>query len=505
MAEAPSADHPAPDPTLAPAPGGVIPAFAPSALLSWLTRSVGEAAMPDPSVVPAGTPLRGAIAVLRRSDAPACLVAGADGRAIGLLCSDTLVREAMFHVDPATPVERVMQGPAALIGAGEPLHQAAARLRREGRRALGVVDADGRPDGLLTAEAALTPMLAPVAAFVDRVGLPGWADRAGLWAALLRDGQDPVAVQAGIGGMIDALVARLSEGIVRAMGEAGWGEPPVRFTVLMMGSGGRHESFLHPDQDNGLILEDYPDELHGLVDHWFIEFSERFTRALAAAGFPLCRGHVMATNPVWRKSISQWRAQVAGWAHRRSLQSVMWADIFLDFRAVGGAVELGEALRHAVLEVCAEQPNYLKQLSWEHVRHDVPLGLFGQLLGEPGAEHHHEIDLKLRATLPLVGLIRTLALRNGIHATGTLERLRALIAAGRVSDGFGVMLAEDFAILTAMRARQQLADLEAGRVIGNHLALAGLGERERKRLVRLFRSIDTLRRVAAQEFGGRLG
>jgi CBS domain-containing protein len=158
-----------------------------------------------------------------------------------------------------------------------------------------------------------------------------------------------------------------------------------------------------------------------------------------------------------------------------------------------------------MLQVCADQPNYLKQLSWEHVRQDVPLGLFGQLLGEPGTEHHHEIDLKLRASLPLIGLIRMLALRNGIAVTGTLDRLRLLVGAGRVSEGFGAMLAEDFSILTAMRVRQQLADLEAGRPVSNLLALGDLSERERKRLVRLFRSIDTLRRVAAQEFGGRLG
>lgn len=493
------------DAASAAAPAATPSAPVPGALLTWLTRTVADAATPDPSVVPAGTPLLAALGALRRSDMPACLVAGADGRAIGLLDSDTLVRDALLLADPATPVERIMQGAAALIGAGEPLHQAAARLRRERRRALGVVDAEGRPDGLLTAEAALAPMLAPVAAYVDQVGLPGWADRAALWGALLRDGQDPSAVQAAVGGLIDTLVARFAEGCERAMAEDGWGEPPVAFTVLMMGSGGRHESFLRPDQDNGLILDDYPDERHDTVDRWFIEFAERFTRVMAASGFPLCRGHVMATNPVWRKSISQWRAQIAGWAHRRSLQSVMWADIFLDFRAVGGAAHLGDALRAAVLQVCADQPNYLKQLSWEHVRQDVPLGLFGQLLGEPGAEHHHEIDLKLRASLPLIGLIRMLALRNGIAVTGTLDRLRLLIGAGRVSEGFGAMLAEDFSILTAMRVRQQLADLEAGRPVSNLLALADLSERERKRLVRLFRSIDTLRRVAAQEFGGRLG
>jgi signal-transduction protein with cAMP-binding, CBS, and nucleotidyltransferase domain len=476
-----------------------------SALLAWLTRRVADAMRPNPSVVPAGTPLLAAVGVLRQSDAPGCLITDAQGRAIGLLDADGLLRDALFQADPATPVEQLMEGPAALIGGADPLHEAAGRMVRERRRVLGVIGRDCRPLGLLTTEAMFAPLLDPLAAYLGQGPLPGWAERAALWSSLLHDGQDAVAVQAAMGSLNDGLVARLTEACVRAMAGAGWGPPPVRFTVLMMGSAGRHESFLRPDQDNGFILDDYPDARHEAVDRWFIELAGRFTRALDEAGFPLCRGHVMATNPVWRKSIGQWRAQIAGWAHRRSLQSVMLADIFLDFRAVGGAVDLGDTLRAAVLRVCAEQPLYLKQLSWEHVRQDVPLGLFGQLQGEPGAGHHHEIDLKLRANLPLVGLIRMLALRAGIAATGTRDRLTALIAAGRVSDGFGAMLAEDFAILTGLRVRQQLADVDAGQPVGNLLGLGGLSERDRKRLVRLFRSIDTLRRVAAQEFGGRLG
>ena len=478
---------------------------APSALLDWLTRRVADVVRPDPAVGPAGTTLLAAVATLRRAETTACLVADAQGRAVGLLDADLLLRDAIFNADPATPVERIMLGAAALVGAGDRLHEAAGRLLRERQRAFGVIDEAGQPFGVLTVEAALGPLAAPVAAYLDRDHPPGWSDRAALWAALLNDGQSALAVQAAMGQLNDSLIAGIAATCVRVMAEDGWGDPPVRFTVLLMGSGGRQESFLRPDQDNGFILDDYPDAQHDIVDRWFIELAGRFTRALDEAGFPLCRGHVMATNPVWRKSISQWRAQLAGWAHRRSLQSVLWADIFLDFRAVGGAVELGDALRAAMLEVCADQPLYLKQLSWEHVRHDVPLGLFGQLLGEPGAEHHDEIDLKLRATLPLVGLIRMLALRTGIAATGTMERLRILIGAGRISEGFGAMLAEDFAILTALRVQQQLADLAAGRPVGNHLKLAGLNERERKRLVRLLRSVDTLRRIAAQEFGGRLG
>ena len=63
-----------------------------------------------------------------------------------------------------------------------------------------------------------------------------------------------------------ALVNALNDDITRAvlgqslatMEAAGWGEPPVPFAVLVMGSAGRAESLLHPDQDNGFILADHP-------------------------------------------------------------------------------------------------------------------------------------------------------------------------------------------------------------------------------------------------------
>jgi hypothetical protein len=57
-----------------------------------------------------------------------------------------------------------------------------------------------------------------------------------------------------------------------------------------MGSGGRGESLLFPDQDHGFVLADYPDEQHGEIDPWFIELAERFTATLDRLHFPLCDG-----------------------------------------------------------------------------------------------------------------------------------------------------------------------------------------------------------------------
>jgi len=459
---------------------------------------------PDPSVVMGSTALATVAAVLHRSDTPAALVVDATGRAVGLIDTTRLLGRA-FAAGGATPVEQVMDGPDALCPAALPLHQAAAKLRQERRRWLGLVDGAGRPVGLLSGEDALAPLADPLAGLLAAGGIGTAAGRAALAAALLHDGQEPVSLQAGMAALNDELMRRVVSDAERGLEADGWGPAPVCFTFLLLGSGGRRESFLFPDQDNGLILAPYPDEQHTGVDRWFVALAERITQALDAAGFPLCPGNVMATNPVWRKSFNQWVTQIAGWAVRRSPQALLAADIFLDFRALGGAEELGAALRREVLRICAEYPLFPRQLCWEHIQQTMPLGLFGQLQGEPGTAHAEAIDLKLRASLPMVGMIRMLALRHGIAATGTLERLHALVGQGRIGADLGAALEEDFLTLTSLRLRQQVADAEAGRAVGNYLALRDLGERDRHRLVGLFRTLDLLRRAAAQEFGGRTG
>ena len=89
----------------------------------------------------------------------------------------------------------VMHGPTALCAEGEALYAAVARMRREGRQVLALVAPNGRPAGLLTLDAALSPLCAPLAARLDDHAEPDAAQQAELAAALVRDGQDSVAVQ----------------------------------------------------------------------------------------------------------------------------------------------------------------------------------------------------------------------------------------------------------------------------------------------------------------------
>ena len=488
-------------------PGGSPTGFSPahvSALLDWLGAPVSAAMRTGFATVRADTTLLAAVAVLRASDAGAAVVVDENGTAIGLLDAEDILRRVVFESQPGSPVSRVMQVSSALCDNGDLLHRETARMQREGRRALGVCDSDGKPVGLLRADFACAPLLAPAATFLAIQEEDSGAEaRAQLAAALVQDGQDAVALQHTLATLNDDLMRRIAQKIIGEMEADGWGPPPVRFALIIMGSGGRRESFLHPDQDNGLVLEAYPDEEHAAIDPYFIAFSDRLTRRFDHAGFPLCTGNVMATNPLWRKTLQQWVAQVELWALRRSPQAVLSSDIFLDFRPIFGAVELGEALRREVLRIAASYPAFIRQISWQQASEGGPIGLLGSI--HPDSRESRLLDLKLHGTLPLVGMVRFLALRYGIGATGTLERLRALAGAGQISPSLHAALADDFGVLTDFRLRQQIADMQAGRSIGNRLALDALSERERARLIQVFRTIETLRKSAAREFGGQAG
>ena len=65
-----------------------------------------------------------------------------------------------------------------------------------------------------------------------------------------------------------------------------------------MGSEGRHEQTFASDQDNGIVFdpgERCPDDVREAL----LPLAEHINASLAACGFQLCRGEIMACNPRW--------------------------------------------------------------------------------------------------------------------------------------------------------------------------------------------------------------
>lgn len=208
----------------------------------------------------------------------------------------------------------------------------------------------------------------------------------------------------------------------------GWGSPPVDYCVLMLGSAARFESLLGPDQDNALIIEDYPDHRHVEIDGYFQALGERFTQRLDEAGIPLCRGHVMARWPMWRKRISEWQAQLEIWSADRQVKRVQQINILLDFSPVAGNPALAEQLGKSIASILPKASLFMDEMSALLNELPVALDRFGRIASSPSLEAPHEdaINLKRQGLMPLISAARLQCLKYRRHEIGTHERLMAL-------------------------------------------------------------------------------
>lgn len=315
--------------------------------------------------------------------------------------------------------------------------------------------------------------------------------------AQLRDGHTALEVVATINATNLALHQRILAEVLAAQPTP----PPVPFALLVMGSLGRGESLLAPDQDNGLILDDYPDAAHGVVDAWFRPFAADFCEGLAEAGFVLCPGGVMAMNPLWRKTRSQWARQFEIWAQRRSGAALLFADIFFDLRILTGEAGWGAALSRHVVAVLAQQPALLSALAAQGSRFGVGLTFWGGFLDdEPGPGTR--TDLKLHGLMPLVAAARLAAMAAGVTESATPARLRGLAACGQLGVGEAARLQAAFVTLLDCVLRQQLADHMAGLRPGNLVDTAALPAPRRQALRGALRAV---RGFAKSSFSGLTG
>jgi len=430
-----------------------------------LLRPASDAVAPPPPRLPPTATLAEALAAMGAARASAVLAVDAAGRPVGILTEQDIARRVAFRLPPEAPLAAAMTAPVIGCPAGQGLWRAVALLRAHRLRHLPLLDGDGRCIGMLHRPEALEAASGAMLAHLDALAGDDAAVKraqAGLATALLADGLPATEVVALVSGINADLHRRILDRALAA--EAA--PPPVPFTLLLMGSLGRGESLLRPDQDNGFILDDYDDAEHDRVDAWFRRVAERFCLGLAEAGFTLCTGGVMAMNPLWRKTRSQWRDQIAIWARKRTGAVLLFTDIFLDLRAGWGEAAPAEALRAEAMALLAAQPAWGAMLAAQGARLGVGLTLWGGFTDdEPGPGTR--TDLKLHGLMPLVAAARLAALRAGVAAPATVARLAGLAAKGTLSAGEAARLQAAFATLLDAVLRQQLADLAAGQRPGN--------------------------------------
>jgi CBS domain-containing protein len=434
---------------------------------------------------------------------------------VGILTRYDLIRRVILpRRDLSTPISEVMtsnvkSAPVHMTVMEAMLMMASHRIRHlpviESGRLRGVVS---ESDLMAYQRQSLRSLAASVCKAEDIATLGAiQTDVRRLAARLLVDGLSATAVARLVSHLNDAttrrVIALVSEKHSPVLQQ-------VRWCWLALGSEGREEQTIATDQDNALIFEPLgsagsdPNEIREPL----MAFAVDVNQGLADAGFPLCKGGVMARYPKWCRSQSEWKSVSLDWFKRPTPEKILDAHIFFDFRALAGEAQLAESLRDWLTREVRSQSLFLRELAQDALRSrvgELPRPVFFSALArwfrKKGMQGNWfspaHLDIKRDATAPVVAWTRVLSLTHGVLVTSTDERIQGLETKGAIQRSEGQALREAFDLAQRYRLRAQLA----GSDNPNKLALDPLSLHEIDQLTNALDVLANLKGALRLEFG----
>lgn len=399
-----------------------------------------------------------------------------------------------------SPISAWMSPGIVTVAADAFLYVAIGRMARLNLRHLGAVDQAGRVVGMVTTRSLMKLRASEALALGDAVtGAPdartlaaSYAQVPALARALRADGVPLGSITAIIGGVTRDLTARAGELAEAALRADGLGPAPTPYALLVLGSGGRGETLLAPDQDNALIHVAEDD-----AAPWFAEFGRRLADLLDAAGLPYCKGGIMAREARWRHNLAGWADQVRHWVMGGTPDSLLDVDIFFDGRAVHGVRELAAKMYDSARQEAASVPAFLMALALNAGNMGAALGSFGRLrTGDDG-----RVDLKAGGTFPITAAVRAMALRHGVSARGTLDRLSQLKLAEVIAPVDADRMGDALTVLQGFILDQQLIDIDAGLRPGTRIDPKRLSKEQREQMIEALKRADSLEHLIRSVVG----
>ena len=268
---------------------------------------------------------------------------------------------------------------------------------------------------------------------------------------------------------------------------------------LAFGSEGRLEQTFSTDQDNGIVFVAHDNAPAGAVRERLLPFAARVNAALDACGFPLCKGLVMASNPKMCLSLDEWKARIRGWVVTPDPEDLLNASIFFDLRPLHGDATLAAELHAWIRPLARAHAAFLRLMAENALESRPPLGVIRDFATGGAAGRAGSLDLKLNGARPFIDAARIYALAQGVAATNTAERLRAV----RKGIGMGApeaeALVQAFFVLQGLRLRVQ-APLEPGAEAANRLDPDALNPFERRVLKEAFLQARALQSRLALDY-----
>jgi CBS domain-containing protein len=265
--------------------------------------------------------------------------------------------------------------------------------------------------------------------------------------------------------------------------------------LFVMGSEGRGEQLLKTDQDNGLILRD------GYVcPHDVPALCQQFSAALTEFGYPECPGRIMVSNPEWCQSASNFMQTVRNWLLTPNADNMMALAIFLDAHAVCGDATLLDQVRGEIFRLATDNDAMLGRFAASvEAFSDGTSGWWNKilLLGESNKEL---LNLKKAGTFPLVHGVRSLAMEARLTQTSTVNRIDALVAAGKLTAQMGTDLIDSLQFFMGLKLKTGLEAIEMDRHTGGGIDIEKLSSLDRDLLKDTLGVVKRFKLLVRQRF-----
>lgn len=274
-------------------------------------------------------------------------------------------------------------------------------------------------------------------------------------------------------------------------------KPPVAFAWMALGSQGRGEQLLHTDQDNALLFSDVKAGDLEKTTKYFLQLAKHVNKGLQEIGYEYCPAEMMASNPKWCMSLSQWKETVGRWITNPGKEEVLLSSIFFDYNLTYGDKGLVDELSNYIFDCTKKYPLFYIHLAGGALQNPSPTGFFRQFLVEQDGAYKDFFDLKRRALMPLTDAARVLILSHSIKSiNGTPDRFEKL--AELEVNNKELYLACSYATkaLLKFRTKQGLLNSDSGRFI----SLDTLSKEEKIKLKRTFKTIQEIQELIKVRF-----
>jgi CBS domain-containing protein len=379
----------------------------------------------EPVSCPPGEKMKNALEAMQRAKVGSIVVTGNDGAPIGIFTERDLLRHTVGgFLDLARPIEAYMTPSPRTLPETATASEAAVLMVRLGIRHV-VVVAEGRLTGVISERDLFALQRTSMRNITHSIEIAkgekslrqAATDIHKLAGNMIAQGIGAEQLTQLIATLNDKLTCRIIE-IETALHDLG----DIDFCWMAFGSEGRLEQTLSTDQDNGIIFSDRPS--HGSVRDRLLPFARAVNRMLDYCGFPLCKGEIMAGNPQWCLSVSEWRQKFADWVRNPQPQAMLNSMIFFDLRSLWGREDLVRGLHDWLVLRVHDDQRFLRAMAKVAMDSRPPLGFFNGFVTSDTKGAANTIDLKMQGTRPFVDAARIYALASGLEQTSTSMRLR---------------------------------------------------------------------------------